>query len=530
MTTEISQNEQDAVRKKMLRGGVFMSLSPVASLILGLIVLWMIQSYISAEQYGLFEWFNVLSSFFITILPFRLPSAFGRYIAYSSGQDEVDTIDSLITSSTVMTLLLVPVSGLVAFLITPIVFSSLGLGTQYLLIDGIIFTFGVMSINLSAFTTSVATGQREFKNLGIAKLIANVASQCTVVVLIPLNWGISALLMKSVILGLITTIFLYFTVKNIWSLKGSRYPLKPLIKYAYPAIISFLFAYILNEILIRVIFQQYASMGFTEELGLYGFAVRIVTFINALSLGYYSILGSYYSQALGRSPKDLNEVFQWTVRMSFFLFTPLFVVCLVVAPSVFLIVFPVYYWAYKYFVILIIQLIFLLFVRPLHAVLSAAAKTQHILVTSILGALGSGALMVLAFSFGLQMVVLAYISVSVFVVFFSIIFVRKTVPEINLRVKKVGPISVVALSSLVPAVIIHYMRLEPPYEFVINALVFLLIYVAGARFLRLITISEIRKATVFLPTKLVSPFAKFLILIFVRREKEARTEEVIIQT
>ena len=522
MTTEMPSNDQVDVRKKMLRGGVFMSMSPFASLILGLIVSWQIQLFISPGQYGLFEWYNVLSSFFITLVPFRLPSALGRYIGFSIGKEDDESVNKLRKSLTAISLILVPVSGLIAFFITPIVLSSIGRGSEYLILDGLIFSFGVMCINLSAFTKSVASAYREFRNLGIGNFLANVTSQVAVLVLIPLNWGIRALFMKSLILGLFTALFLYFTVKNIWSLKGPMYPLKPLIKFAYPPIVAFLFAYTLNEVLIRAIFQYYDTLGFSGELGLYGFAVRIVTFVNAFTIGYYSTIGSYYTVALGKSTKDLNDVFQWTVRMSFFIFTPMIVICLVMAPSAFLMVFPLYYWAYQYFAILIIQLYFFLFLRPLHAILSASANTQYILASSILASIISGFLMFILIDYGLLFVMIGYISNGFFSALFSAIFVRKCVPDVNLRVTRIMQFSIIAFSALAPSVVIHFLQIDPLLEILTNLSLFILIYIGATRFRRLVTVSEIRKATVFLPSRLVGPVTKFLVSLFVRRGESNR--------
>ncbi len=517
MTVEMPSDEQVDARKKMLRGGVFMSLSPFASLILGLVVSWQIQLYISTDQYGLFVWYDVLTSFLITLVPFRIHNAIGRYMAYSIGKEDEESVVNLRKSLTVSTLILVPLSGLIAFFITPIVLTLSGRGSEYLLIDGLVFTFGVMSINLSSFPSVVASAYREFRNLGIGNLLANVASQVVVMVLIPLNWGIRALLMKSIILGLVTAIFLYSTVKNIWSLKGSLYPLKPLIKFAYPPIIAFLFAYVLNEVLIRAIFQYYDTLGYGGELGLYGFAVRIVTFVNAFTLGYYGTLGSYYTVALGKSIKDLDDIFQWTVRMSFFIFTPVIVVCLVMAPSAFLIVFPRYYWAYQYFGILIIQMFFYLFLRPLHAILSASANTQYILASSILASILSGFLMFIFMDFGLMFVVLGYISNPIFSALFSVVFVKKSVPDLNLRVGRIMHFSAIAFSGLVPAVVVHFLRINPILELAANASIFIVIYIGATRILKLVTESEIRKATVFLPSRLVDPVTRFLISLFIRR-------------
>ncbi|MFX1579773.1 MAG: lipopolysaccharide biosynthesis protein [Promethearchaeota archaeon] len=523
MTSELPQDEQVDTRKKMLRGGIFMSMSPFSSLILGLIVSWQITLFISPSQYGLFEWFNVLSSFFITLIPFRMPNALGRYIAYSIGKEDEVSVERLRKSLTVLSMILVPVSGLVAFLVTPFVLSSVGRGSEYLLIDGLIFTFGVMALNLSAFTKSIASAYREFRSLGIGNFLANVTSQVVVLVLIPLGWGIRALFMKSLVLGLFTAIFLYLTVKNIFSIRGALYPLKPLIKFAYPPIIAFLFAYVLNEVLIRAIFQYYGTLGFGGDLGLYGFASRLVTFVNAFTIGYYSTIGSYYTVALGKSTKDLNDVFQWTVRMSFFVFTPMIVICLVMAPSAFLMVFPHYYWAYQYFAILTIQLYFFLFLRPLHAVLSASAKTEYILASSILASIISGFLMFILIDYGLMLVLVGYISNGLFIALFSVIFVKKSVPDLNLNVAKIWQFSIVAFFALGPAVVVHFLRINPILELVINVTMFVAIYVGATRFLRLVTDSEIRKAMVFLPARLVKPVTKFLILLFIRKSEANHT-------
>jgi len=513
MDNSVSEPSSIGDKQKVIRGGVFLTASPAAALILGVFITVLIGDYILPEEYAVFEWFNVMSSFFLTIIPFQIPNAIGRYIAVAKGGADQSAIESLVKSATVLSLMLVPVSGIVAFTMTPFVFSFVGIGAQYSILDTLIFSVGVMSLNLSAFTQSVSSGFQEFEKLGIARFLGNLVSQGFLIVLIPLGWGIRALLTKWVLLGLFTAILLTLTIRRIWSLRGSLHPLKPLIAFAYPAIISFLFAYALNELLVRSIFQLYADQN---ELGLYGFAVRLTTFINALTLGFHNAIGPHYAQAVGQGGSlALGREVQWTLKMSFFLFLPLIMGTIVIAPAVFRIVFPVYYWSYRYFAILMMQLFFFLFVRPYSSVLGAVAKTKQVLVSSVVASIVSGILMLLMIDYGLLFVVIGYASGAFFYALVTSFWVKRDV-GIGLGVRQVAPMIITSFATIVPAALIHFMRPNPFVELAANLVMFFLIYLVSIRFLRLVTANEIRKATLFLPERMSSPLSRFLIRLFTR--------------
>ncbi|MFW9848212.1 MAG: lipopolysaccharide biosynthesis protein [Candidatus Thorarchaeota archaeon] len=503
-------------KTELLKGSVFMSISPVTSLVMGLLVTWVIQVYITPEQYGVFEWFNVLSSFFITIIPFQLPNALGRYIAVSRGENNETTVEGLVKTSTMLALVLVPLSGLTSIIFTPYVLAGVGVTTGFSYLDILIFTFGVMSLNLSAFTVGITSGFQEFKKLGIGNFLSNTISQTAVVILILTGWGIQALLLKFVLTGLILSIFLSSTLRKIWSLKGSKYSLRPLISFAYPAILAFLIAYTLNELLIRAIFQYYSDLGYTAELGLFGFASRLMTFINALTLGYYNTLGIFYSEAFGYGGKDqLNIEVKWTLKMSFFLFMPIIIGSVIISPAIFLIVFPSYYWAYLYFSILMFQLVFYLFVRPYTSILGALAKTKQVLASAITASIVSAFGMYLAMNYGLIVTVIAYSSGS-FIQALVTAFWVKFDAKINLGIRQVLPITFISLFSILPAAVIHFLRLNPFLELLIIGAMFIVLYIGCIRYLGWIRASEIQKATLFLPKKLSKPAASLMIRIFTR--------------
>jgi O-antigen/teichoic acid export membrane protein len=515
-------------KQRMIRGSILMTLNPITALFLGIIISILINQFIPAENYAIFSWFNIMNSFLITIIPFRFPGAIVRYLAYAKGGKNQEDINGLLKTNTVLSLILIPVSGIVALVATPIFFDiSIGIGGLYSYLDIIIFAVGIMSLNLSTFTVAAMKGLQEFDKIGIAQVVANIISQVTVIVLIIQGIGITALIIKWAIAGILTTLLLALTIRKIWSLQGKLYPLRPLLSFAYPGIVSFLFAFLFQEFLVRFIFQSFIS-----ELGLYEFAVRMLSFVTALTIGFYSALGPYYAQALGRGDATaLEREVQWTVKISFFLFLPLIVGIVAISPALFLLLFENYYWSYQYFVILMIQPFLYLFYRPFIAILNSIAKTKLVLIISATSSIVSGLLMILSVNYGVLFVLTGYVS-NVFLlvvlayvssVFFSALQAGlwvKHILGISLGIRRVTPLIIIAVSLIFPAVIIHFFRLPPLIELPVILGLFVFLYTILVRLLRLITANEIRKATLFLPKRLADPLAISLIKIFVRKEKK----------
>ncbi len=260
---------------RVLRGSIFLSLSPIASLVLGFWISVLITRYITTESYSIFSWFTMMNSILVTLVPLQLNTAIGRYLAYSKGEENEENVNSLLKTNLVLTLILVPISAVVTFIVTPFVFTFIfGIGGQFDPLDILVFTLAIVVTNISLFVIGASSGLQEFGKLGIAQFIANTLAQVAVIFLIIYGLGITALILKWTLVGVFTTIILLISLREIVKLKGRIYPLRPLISFSYPSIISFLFLFFFNEVLIRVLFQSFPS-----ELGLYQFAVRITTYI-----------------------------------------------------------------------------------------------------------------------------------------------------------------------------------------------------------------------------------------------------------
>ncbi|MFW9830944.1 MAG: MATE family efflux transporter [Candidatus Thorarchaeota archaeon] len=523
-------------KKRMLRGSIFLTLSPVAAFFLGLIISILIDDLIPASDYAIFSWFTLMNSFLITLIPFRIPGAISRYLAVSKGANNKEDTQTLLKTNTLLTLLLVPLSGVVTLVITPFILNHplINIGGQYSLLDLVIFTLGIMSLNLANFTVSALKGMQEFNKIGIAQFFANTIGQAAVIFLLVYGvsiqgitaLGIQALLMKWVIVGLLTSVILIISVRQIWTLRGMQPSLKPLLRYAYPMVISFLFTFLFSEFLVR-----YFLNAVGDELGLYGFAVRIVAFVNALTIGFYTALDAYYAHSYGKGNTiSLENDVRWTLKISLFLFLPLILGVMVIAPSFFVLVLPNYYWAYQYFIILLAQVLLMIFNKPFALVLNALAKTRTVLIIQIISSMVSGLLMVLFFIYGplfvfwglidnaLLLVVLGYASRTFFALLLSTFIVRRYI-GIRKGILQVIPLVLIGLCIIPPAVLIHLLYLPPVFEFYLIVLVSVLIYLLPIRFFRLISEVEIRKASQFLPKRLADPFARVIIRLFVRHSQ-----------
>jgi O-antigen/teichoic acid export membrane protein len=520
-------------KKRMLQGTIFLTLSPVTAFFLGLVISLLINDLVPATDYGIFTWFNLMSSFIMNLIPFQLYGSITRYIAVSKGANNEETTQALLKTNSLLTLVLVPLSGFVALMITPIIFNSIpGVAGQYSLLDLSIFVLGIMALILANFIMSALKGLQEFNKIGLAQFAANTVGQALVIIILVYgvaiqgitSLGIQALLIKWVIVGLLTTIILTLSVRELWTLHGKTASLKPLLEFAYPMVLSFLFAFFFSEFLVRYFLNFFG----VYELGLYGFAVRMVTFVSALTIGFYTALSSYYAQAYGKSDREKLEMeLRWTLKISFFLFLPLILGVMVISPSFFLMLLPNYYWAYQYFIILMAQIFLLLFSRPYSLILNALAKTQTVLIVEVISSVLSGVLMFLFFIYAplivlwglidnaLLLVVLGYASSGFFAFVLYAMVIRRYV-GINLGLRQVLPLVLIGLCIFPPAVLIHILYLPPLYEFALIVIISTLIYLLPIRYFRVISEAEIRKASQFLPKRFSRRFANILVFLFVR--------------
>ncbi len=514
-------------KQRVIRGSIFMTLSPVAALFLGIIISVLINDYIPTDSYGIFSWFSSIFSIFVNIIPFQIYGAISRYLAVAKGSKDQDKVDNLLKTNTILSLIIVPLSGLSVLIVTPFIFNGVGIGGQYDFLDVVLLAIGVMGFTLSSFSIGPMMAFQKFERVGIIRFLTNTLGQVAVILMIVFGLGIRALLLKWFIVGILTAILFTIVFRKMWSLKGKIYSLRTLYSYSAPGILAFIFAYLFQEFLIRYIFQSFSA----DPLGHYEFAFRLFTFVNALTIGFYSALSSFYADAVGRGDTvALEHEVRWTMKISFFVFLPIIMGVMASSPSIFLLLFENYYRSYLYFLILLFGIFLSMFGQPPNIILNAVAKPHLVLLSSVISSIISGILMILALYYGLLfvtaeyfstvllLVVAAYISHRLFVSVLSGFLVKRRV-GINLGIRQVLPLVAIAVGMLIPAVIIHFLRMPALLELIWVLAVCTLTYLIPIRLFGIVSRDEIQKATLFMPRRLAIPMANALIWIFVKKER-----------
>ncbi|MFX1475569.1 MAG: hypothetical protein ACFFCO_08875, partial [Promethearchaeota archaeon] len=199
----------------------------------------------------------------------------------------------------------------------------------------------------------------------------------------------------------------------------------------------------------------------------------------------------------------------------------------------FLLIFENYYWSYQYLAILMVGLFFSLFSNPYISILNAMAKTNQVLVISIISSVISGISMLLMLYFGAfsvigaylpALVVAAYASTWVFTAGLAGLWIKLGV-RINLGIRRVMPFIFIAIFMLLSAVLIHFLYLSPLIELAVILVICTLTYMVPIRVFRIVTANEIRKATLLLPKRLAAPIARVLVWIFSGKQKETQNIE-----
>ncbi|MHA2405726.1 MAG: hypothetical protein ACXACH_03120, partial [Candidatus Hermodarchaeia archaeon] len=107
-------------KQRVLRGSILMTLSPASALFLGIVISYLIELFIPPGIYAIFPWFNLVYTFFGTIIVFRLPMALHYYLAAAKGANQLEELQKLRKTSTILALILAPLSGVITSLVVPV--------------------------------------------------------------------------------------------------------------------------------------------------------------------------------------------------------------------------------------------------------------------------------------------------------------------------------------------------------------------------------------------------------------------------
>jgi O-antigen/teichoic acid export membrane protein len=494
-------------KRRVFRGGAFLSLGPIAAILLGFIVSFFVGLYISPDSLGEFSFVNEFISLVTSVALFGLPGAFTKYIAEYLGREDQLKLNSLLKTQTSLTIGICIFSSFFTLIAAPIYFNLLDLqitGLKLLLI-----VLAVSSTIISKFAVSTINGYYDVERLGVYDLIANVISRLIVILCIIITFNAYSLIVRILVINIILISLIPTSKRRIYTLEGYSHPVKPLFSFGLPAMVAFAIVLIGQNLLLKtLILFQFGQ----NQVGFFDYAFRLASFINTATLGFFASLSSYYARLLGEGgTRKIGLEGGWIIKSSLVIYSPIIIGSIIIGKLFFEEIVPSYAPAFSFFVILTFGILFLVIFRPFVFMIDAIGKTK-VKIYRIFTALPAGYIIFfLTAPLGPLSIVIAWVTMDIVGTLTIYFFCRHYVGDIIIEKKKSLLCLVSALIMGIPVLIVNLIipgLLAIPFMVIIGFLVYILL----VRELHLISEQEIRATSSFVLPKKMAKFAERLLI------------------
>jgi len=262
---------------------------------------------------------SFLSSTIILITALALPTALTKFTSEKMGKNQLEEAASI--QKTIMkTVIALSVTGFIIALLLSNQLSQylLGSSNQYYLI--ILMLIHTLAFSMITLCNSTLRALYLFGKMAIVTLIFIVTSRTTAVALALLNMGLEGVL-TGYIFGSITALTVAVTfIRGKLPKTNSNAPIKPILKFSLPLLISSLTLLIINRadiIIITATTQDYALTG------IYYIAMNSVTVLSILWLPITTTIFPALSAKHGlQKPEDITEILKTSSRYLIYLIIP----------------------------------------------------------------------------------------------------------------------------------------------------------------------------------------------------------------
>ena len=371
--------ENSVAKRRVLRGGVYLSLGPVSALFLGFIVNFIIGIYIPPETLGEFSFINEFINMTTTIGLFGLPAAITKYLSENIGKQEHQTVDAIKKTNTILSIGLGLLSLVFTLIVTPIFFELLNF--ELTLIKQVLISLTTVTVITSNLAISILRGYYDVERIGLFDLIASIISRLVVIFCILVTFDIYSMLLRFIITGVILLSMVFTSSRKPYKLEGETFSPKKLFTFGLPGTTAFAVGIIGQNLLLKglmlILFSQ-------TDVGYFDFAFRLSNFINTITIGFFSGLTAYYSRLLGEGGEQkIISDGGWIFKTSLFIFSPVIIGSIAVSKVFFEDFFLLYFPAFSFFLVLNLRLLVLVPYRVYTHVLDSVGKTNVKLISKI---------------------------------------------------------------------------------------------------------------------------------------------------
>jgi len=369
--------------KRLLYHFVVYGLGNVAGRLVSFLLLPIVLRYLTPEDYGVLEIFQVLKNICIAFLPLGLASSIFRYYFKA---DDLSEKEEIVNTAFWLLLGFSLTFSLVCFFnketLSVLLWGNRDYGPHVMVVAG---TVALEIIKVVPFALYRA---KERSKAYAALQLFHITSNLTlnIVFLVVFRMGIMAILLG----GLLSTLMVILLLSPAYSPylvpRIKSRDVKRLLRYGFPVAIVSLIFLLLNGI-DRFFIKHFCSL---DELGVYALGSRFSGLLNLFLITPFSLVWLPFALSLEKDPKH-KEIYSTVLTYFLFLSCLLSLAIAMLTPEVIRIISPESYWGdYRFVILLTFSAIFFVLNRNLGIGISLKEKTEYHMFAAIL-ALGINA-------------------------------------------------------------------------------------------------------------------------------------------
>lgn len=304
---------------QILKHGLLYGLTSSLQSLLGFLLLPLLTSFYTAEEFGVYSLLLVMGSFASAIFYLGASSALGRYY-YEEDNDSYrkGIISSALQITVFGAIFLILIATFLSSKISLLAFQTTIYASQVqLAFCGVAFTF---LLNLLTLILRYENKSKVFMMTTLISVIFNFL--VTYILLSQFNFGIKAPLIGLLSANVLSFLFLSTYLKKYLSPKFISKYLIILIKFGFPSLVTGLLFYVL-DLVDRFIIKDLLSV---VEVGIYSLGYKVASIINVLVIAPFGLI---WAPLRMQNANDQDATRKLMVKVTSYMFIVGFVITLI---------------------------------------------------------------------------------------------------------------------------------------------------------------------------------------------------------
>ena len=366
--------------KRLFNHSVVYGLGEMGGRIVSLLLLPVVLRYLSPEDYGILEIFQVIKNLCIAFLPLGLASAVFRYYLKTQNPEE----QTRVVSNAFLVLLTISTITFLVGLLKRSSISTLLWGSPEFSLH-VLVVFGTITLEiLKCIPFALLRAKEKSTFFAVVNVTQIILGLClNILFLVVFKLGILAILLGNLLATIFVFLFLTPTIRKYIRLRFDIREIRRLLRFGAPVAVSSITFLLINS-MDRFFIKYYCT---PDELGMYALGFRFVSLLTIFLINPFNLAWLPFALSIEKN-ENAKDIYANVLIYFLLVGLVLALVIILFAPEVIRLMAPPSYWgSYRFLVFLVLAYLVFGLYQNVRIGISITEKTHYYLFGSF-GALG----------------------------------------------------------------------------------------------------------------------------------------------